>query len=41
MIKLGREEVIHFGAIDTLDIDFLNFLRDLEKNMIWEAICEW
>ena len=40
-IKLGREKVIHFGAIHILGIDFSNFLRDLAKNVLRETICEW
>ena len=40
-IKLGREKVIHFGAIHTLGIDFLNFLRDLVKNVLRETIGEY
>ena len=39
-LKLGREKVIHFGAIHTLGIDFLNFLRDLAKNVLRETIGE-
>ena len=40
--KLGREKVIHFGAIHTFGIDFfLNFLRDLAKNVLRETIGEW
>ena len=39
-LKLGREKVIHFGAIHILGIDFLNFLRDLAKNVICETIGE-
>ena len=39
--KFGREKVIHFGTIHTLGIDFLNFLRDLEKNVFRETIGEY
>ena len=40
-LKLGREKVIHFGAIHILGIDFLNCLRDLAKNVLRETIGEY
>ena len=39
--KFGREKVIHFGAIHTLGIDFLNCLRDLAKNVLRETFGEY